>query len=389
MANIVSTINYNNTFGDWVITTNALVVETNNLAANAYIKQTGTLYLDDPTLGLQVANNASIGRLTLGAPLPVTSGGTGATTSVQALTNLLPSNISTPAGYVLATGGPGTYYWAAGGSGGGGGATPGTTINSTRIYPTVNAGQTIFSTPTYVVGASQLRVYVNGVRQFNTDYTETSNTVVTLSSGTASGDIVLLEVDGYTNYVYYANNIAFTSPFGEIIPTANTIQLAIQDLETKKASLVANNTFTNTIGVGTGADSSNTGSITSLSVSTRKLTVTGNAAVTGTITATGTITSSYSDERLKTKLGNIESALDKVCSLNGFYFEPNEIAKELGYELKKDVGVSAQEVERVLPEVIARAPINENYLTVHYEKIVPLLIEAIKELKQEVESLKR
>ena len=382
MANIVSTINYNNTFGDWVITTNALVVETNNLAANAYIKQTGTLYLDDPTLGLQVANNASIGRLTLGTPLTVTNGGTGASSSTQALTNLLPSNISTPAGYVLATGGPGTYYWAAGGSGGGGGATPGTTINSTRIYPTVNAGQTIFSTPTYVVGASQLRVYVNGVRQFNTDYTETSNTVVTLSSGTASGDIVLLEVDGYTNYVYYANNIAFTSPFGEIVPTANTIQLAIQDLETKKAPLSGNVSFSS-VGVGVAADFANTGSI----VATGSIT-SGPLSVNGSITATGNITTNYSDERLKNKIGNIESALDKVMSLNGFYYEPNDIAQKLGYTLKREVGVSAQEVEAVLPEIISPAPIDNQYLTVHYEKLIPLLIESIKELKNELDAIK-
>jgi len=382
MANIVSTINYNNTFGDWVISTNALVVENNNLAANAYIKQTGTLYLNDPTLGLQVANNASIGRLTLGAPLPVTSGGTGATTSVQALTNLLPSNLTTPAGYVLATGGPGTYYWAAGGSGGGGSAAPGTTINSTRIYPTVNAGQTIFSTPTYVVGASQLRVYVNGVRQFNTDYTETSNTVVTLTSGTASGDIVLLEVDGYTNYVYYANNIAFTAPFGSIISTANTIQLALQDLETRKAPLSGNVQFSS-VGVGVAADFANTGSI----VATGTIT-SGSHSVNGFITATGNITTNYSDERLKNKIGNIESALDKVMLLNGFYYEPNDIAQKLGYTLKREVGVSAQEVEAVLPEIIAPAPIDDQYLTVHYERLIPLLIESIKELKNELDAIK-
>ena len=74
--------------------------------------------------------------------------------------------------------------------------------------------------------------------------------------------------------------------------------------------------------------------------------------------------------------------------LSGFYYEPNAIAQELGYTVKKEVGVSAQEVQKVLPEIIAPAPIDDKYLTVHYEKLIPLLIEAIKELKNEIDVLK-
>jgi DNA recombination-dependent growth factor C len=96
----------------------------------------------------------------------------------------------------------------------------------------------------------------------------------------------------------------------------------------------------------------------------------------------------YSDENLKTKLGNIENALDKVSSLNGFYYEANEVAQELGYAVKKEVGVSAQEVQKILPEIVVPAPIDDKYLTVHYERLVPLLIEAIKELKSEIDELK-
>ena len=109
---------------------------------------------------------------------------------------------------------------------------------------------------------------------------------------------------------------------------------------------------------------------------------------TGHIRATGDIISGFSDDRLKDKLGTIENALNKVTSLTGFYYKPNEDAIALGYEDKIQVGVSAQEVYKVLPEITAPAPINDHYLTVDYAKMVPLLIEAIKELKDEVESLR-
>ena len=108
----------------------------------------------------------------------------------------------------------------------------------------------------------------------------------------------------------------------------------------------------------------------------------------GEIRATGDITAYFSDDRLKNRLGDIENGLDKVIQLSGFYYEANEIAQQLGYTIKREVGVSAQEVQKVLPEVIAPAPIDEQYLTVKYERIVPLLIMAIKELKQQVDDIK-
>jgi Chaperone of endosialidase len=115
---------------------------------------------------------------------------------------------------------------------------------------------------------------------------------------------------------------------------------------------------------------------------------TGGLAVTGAITSTGDITAFFSDDRLKTKLGNIENALDKLMTLNGFYYEPNQTAVDLGYELKREIGVSAQEVQKVVPEIVVKAPISDEYLTVKYDKLIPLIIESIKELKSEIDSLK-
>jgi len=110
--------------------------------------------------------------------------------------------------------------------------------------------------------------------------------------------------------------------------------------------------------------------------------------VTGELRATGDVIAYYSDDRLKTNLGKIENALEKVESLEGFYYEANEKAQELGYEVKREVGISAQSVEKVMPEVVAPAPIDEQYLTVKYERLVPLLIESIKELSAEVKELR-
>jgi hypothetical protein len=112
------------------------------------------------------------------------------------------------------------------------------------------------------------------------------------------------------------------------------------------------------------------------------------SATTGELRATNNITAYYSDERLKNKLGNIENALDKVKSLSGFYYEANETAQALGYKVRREVGVSAQEVQAVLPEIVTGAPIDEKYLTIWYERLAPLLIEAIKELSSEVDRLK-
>jgi hypothetical protein len=116
--------------------------------------------------------------------------------------------------------------------------------------------------------------------------------------------------------------------------------------------------------------------------------------VNGNIVATGDITAFYSDERLKDFDGKIDDALDKLDKINGYYYKGNDIAAEFGYNTdERQVGVSAQEVEAILPEVVKTAPISLNgetdYKTVQYEKMVPLLIEAIKELKAEIEELKK
>ena len=109
----------------------------------------------------------------------------------------------------------------------------------------------------------------------------------------------------------------------------------------------------------------------------------------GEILATNNITAYYSDERLKTRIGKIEDPIEKVKALSGFYFVPNDTAVSLGYDKKVDLGVSAQEVAALFPEIIAPAPIDSQYMTVRYEKLIPLLIEAIKDQQKQIEDLRR
>ena len=115
----------------------------------------------------------------------------------------------------------------------------------------------------------------------------------------------------------------------------------------------------------------------------------GSSISCSTLTATGNITAYSSDSRLKNFDGKIENALDKLKELSGYYYTWNDKAKEIdpvAFKDNKEVGVSAQEVEKVLPEVVTEAPIvqlhklSEDYKTVHYDKLIPLIIEAIKEL---------
>lgn len=123
-------------------------------------------------------------------------------------------------------------------------------------------------------------------------------------------------------------------------------------------------------------------------------------ATDGRIDASNDIVAYSSDMRLKTNIQKISNPLEKIKSLTGFIYNWNDKANELaGFStVVKHVGVYAQEVQAVLPEAVKLAPFDnngydnsisgQNYLTVQYEKIVPLLIEAIKEQQTIIEELK-
>lgn len=109
--------------------------------------------------------------------------------------------------------------------------------------------------------------------------------------------------------------------------------------------------------------------------------------VTGQIYCTDNITAYYSsDINLKDNIRPIESALFKVQQINGVAFDWNNKATKLQQDKCHDVGLIAQEVEKVLPEIVQTR--DDGIKAIQYEKMVALLVESIKELKEEVDKLK-
>jgi len=143
------------------------------------------------------------------------------------------------------------------------------------------------------------------------------------------------------------------------------------------------------------------GNMSSTSVNTGVIT-SGNINATGNITATGTISSGFSDNRLKTFSSAINNPLEIVNKLNGFYYTPNDLALSFGIVDKvKEVGLSAQEVQSVFPEIVKLAPFDtildsnnnvvsktgDDYLTIAYERLAPLFVESIKELTRKMDAM--
>ena len=124
--------------------------------------------------------------------------------------------------------------------------------------------------------------------------------------------------------------------------------------------------------------------------------------VIGNIVATGFITAYYSDKRLKEFISNIENPLSIIDNLHGYFYKANKLAIENGFTDERNIGLSAQDVQKVLPELVKLAPFDtiknkkgeaisksgNNYLTVCYEKLAPVFVEAIKELNNQVSELK-
>ena len=129
----------------------------------------------------------------------------------------------------------------------------------------------------------------------------------------------------------------------------------------------------------------------------------GYLTVNNEIRSKGDVIAYFSDMRLKTKISNIINPFNIINNISGIKYTANDLAIHYGLVDIKDknkefIGVSAQEVKQVLPEIVSLAPFDmtndsndnlisksgHNYLTIKYDKLVPVLIEGLKELKKEV-----
>lgn len=246
---------------------------------------------------------------------------------------------------------------------------PGATSGSVQLIPAATAGTgtvlTMPATTGTVVTTGDTGTVTNTMLAGSISDTKlstistagkVSNSATTATNANTASAIVARDASGN----FSAGTI--TATLSGNASTATTATTAT----TANALATGNNYQVNSLGVGTAA-----------------------SGTAGEIRATNNITAYYSDDRLKTRLGAIENALDKLCSLEGFYYEANEAAQALGYEVKREVGVSAQQVQAIMPEIVAPAPIDAQYLTVRYERALPLVIEAIKELRAQVDELKK
>ena len=220
----------------------------------------------------------------------------------------------------------------------------------------------------------------------------------TTSTSTSSGALVVTGGVGIGGNTYIGGNGSVAGTLGvtgNTILSANLTVNGSTTLGNDSADIVTitgrldvdnmrfdGNTFSTTSGDITIDSSGGTTTISDNLVVSGTSTLNGNVAINGALTVTGDITAFFtSDQRLKDNIIAIEDPLTKVLSISGNTYTWNEKSGKEG----NDVGVIAQEILEVLPEAVTTR--DNGYLAVDYHKIVPLLVEAIKELSQKVSDL--
>tara|TARA_Y100001970_G_C14231945_1_gene859180 strand:+ start:421 stop:2829 length:2409 start_codon:yes stop_codon:yes gene_type:complete len=200
-----------------------------------------------------------------------------------------------------------------------------------------------------------------------TIYDDANNADASLSIGTGAAEALFIQVLNGTNNKT-AEEVRFTSKTAS--GTANHGKMTFYIDETNM--LTVDDSGINVSGAITG----------------NPTIACGNVTCTGAITATGDITAfKTSDKRLKENIKSIEDPLAKVKTIGGYTYTWNKLGEENSIHKlgEADVGVIAQEIEAIIPEAVADR--GNGYKAVQYEKIIPLLVECVKEQQDMIEKL--
>jgi hypothetical protein len=214
-----------------------------------------------------------------------------------------------------------------------------------------------------------------------------------LSTNTSATGAVSITNTGVLT-VATSTGISTSASSGAITLTNTGVTSAVAgtDISVSGATgaVTINNTATLSTVTGRGATTGSAISITNATASTSKITgaliVTGGVGVSGAMYVGGEVTAYASDAALKTNVVAIGDALSKVEAIRGVSYDWNEAGVALGLGTDKQIGVIAQEVEAVLPELVVQSA-HEGYKTVKYDKLTALLIEAVKDLSAKVKTL--
>jgi hypothetical protein len=223
-----------------------------------------------------------------------------------------------------------------------------------------------------------LNISGNFIRSNRDVLIDTSNYVLATSnilSKKIDDNVIVINSTILRNDINSSNYVAKTN---------ENLSIAIGNISTPWTETTSNIFIFNNVSIGT---SSNIDTLT----------------IDGGIIASRGIVSSFSDNRLKNHTSNIANPIDLINKLNGFHYIPNDVALQHGFPSVPDIGLSAQEVQSILPEIVRIAPFDmmlddynniisksgDNYLTICYEKLAPLFVESIKALKKELDEVKR
>lgn len=304
------------------------------------------------------------GTLTSSFTFPVTSvfGRTGVIT-------LLSSDISTALGYSPYNGASNPNGYISSVSSG--------TVTSALGYTPVPTTRTLTINGTsYDLSADRSWTIAAGVTSFNTRngaITLTSTDITDALSYTPANRATTITINGVAFDL--STNRAFTTVSAVSASSANGISTSISNANTTPA-----------IAIGATTDNVQFGSIKVGTFTTPPANTSGNINASGTITAGGDIIGySTSDERLKDNITVIDNAIDKISKLRGVTFNWTENAEEMYGLTGDDMGLIAQDVQRVAPLAVQQR--ESGYLAVRYEKIIGLLVAGMNEQEARIKEL--